>query len=565
MISERDNEIVRHLRREYDALKQLRRGHEPFWRDVKRYFCPERGRFLSGSNSSEVNNGGTDERYRLNGEGSRALSILASGIQSGLTSKSRQWFQLDNPDPVLGKNHEVRKWYGNVQSILENIFRRSNLYDALLDAYTELAAFGQACVSVEEHESKVINVRSHTCGTYYFATNEHNEVDTVFLIEYLTPHQLVGRFGEDAVGERISTASKNNRSDQQYEVIQCVTRHPERYKLHGLSGKPVASVHFLGNNSSSGGGGDVGILRISGFDTFPFMTPRWATIDNDIYGYAPTRNVLCDAKMLTAMETDKLKGLGKIVSPPMRIPPSMDRRGLNMERGGLNVVSDMGSDAVAPLYTVGIEIQQLQMAINQTIQAIKDGLYNGLFLALLMQDNPQMTATEVSARQSEKMLMLGPVLERIHYELLDPLIVRTFSLADARGLIPSPPDALIGQETNMEYVSILSQAQKAVGVSRIEQSMQFLGGLLQISPEIRHAIDFHKAFRVYNQMIGVSEDIMTSDEEYAKAVKEERQAAQQAQAAQTMQPLAESAKALSEIDQANINTMLSGGGLSSVL
>lgn len=117
----------------------------------------------------------------------------------------------------------------------------------------------------------------------------------------------------------------------------------------------------------------------------------------------------------------------------------------------------------------------------------------------------------------------------------------------------------------MEYVSILSQAQKAVGVSRIEQSMQFLGGLLQISPEIRHAIDFHKAFRVYNQMIGVSEDIMTSDEEYAKAVKEERQAAQQAQAAQTMQPLAESAKALSEIDQANINTMLSGGGLSSVL
>jgi hypothetical protein len=238
----------------------------------------------------------------------------------------------------------------------------------------------------------------------------------------------------------------------------------------------------------------------------------------------------------------------------------MERRGLNMRPGGLNIVTNMGQEAVAPLYTVGLDIQQLSIAEDAVRQNIKDGLYNSLFLALLQQDNPQMTATEVQARQAEKMLMLGPVLERIHYELLDPLILRTYQLCMDDGLIPEPPEILLefGEMPEIEYVSILSQAQKAVGVSRIEQSVQFLGSLVQVAPEVRHLVDWYKAYRAYNDMIGVREDIFRSEEDYQAAVRQEQQMAQMQQMAQSAEPIAKSAQALSNVDRANIKELLAG-------
>lgn len=561
MDSEADRKLVARLRGALQSLKTERSGWERYWLDVKRYFSPGRGRQITGINSGEANAGWSDEHFRLNGEASRALDILASGIQSGLTSKSRQWFQLENPDPVIGSDHDVRVWYGEVQEVLENIFRASNIYSAFLDCYYEMAAFGQACISIQSHPSKVISARCHTCGTYYLSSNSLQEIDTVFYTEWMTAEQMIERYGRDACGDAVVRLAERNIKDEKIEVVCCVTRRPEAYGIPVRSPRlPVGSCHFVGGASRVGAVSSAGgILKIGGFRSFPFFTPRWSTIDNDVYGWAPTRDIMGDVKMLQRMESDKLKGLGKIVSPPMRMPPSLERRGLNMERAAVNIVSEMSADAVAPLYTVGMEIQQLQQAIEMTKQSIKDGLYNGLFLALLMQDNPQMTATEVNARQSEKLLMLGPVLERIHYELLDPLIVRVYQMAEEAGMIPPPPERLRGSETQIEYVSILSQAQKAVGVARIEQSLQFLGGLVQMAPEVRHLVDFYKLYKKYNRQIGVREDVFRSEEEYNKIVAQEQEAATQQQQVQNLEPLARSAEALSKIDNADVGSLLGGG------
>jgi hypothetical protein len=171
-----------------------------------------------------------------------------------------------------------------------------------------------------------------------------------------------------------------------------------------------------------------------------------------------------------------------------------------------------------------------------------------------------MTAREVAERHEEKLLMLGPVLERIHYELLDPLIDRAFLLAYEAGLIPPPPPELEGQPTQIEYVSILSQAQKAVGVNRIEQSVQFLGGMTAVYPELRHALDPFKTYQAYNGMIGVKAGIFRSEKEYQEAVAAEQRKQELAQGAEVGSSLASSAKTLSEVDRANVADLLGGGG-----
>jgi hypothetical protein len=542
------------VRQHFAQLKQERLPWEPGWLEAQEYVAPQRGRGLRSSSSTEVNNGYKDTSRRLSGVASRALGVLASGMQSGLTSKARQWFLLGHPDPDLNRYQPVREWYGVVQEVLEGLFRRSNIYTAFLHTYNEMAAFGQGALAMLSHPEKTLYCRPHTVGTYYMSCDARGEIDTFYHTEYLTAPHLVETYGEENLPDAIISSYKTGRYNDRFEVVHGFLRHPERYDIELGEMHEVASVHFLASAHN-----DDRFLRQSGYRTWPIMTPRWDVIDQDVYGWSPTRDVIDDVKMLMAMERDAMKGTAKAANPPWRIPPEMDRRGLDTRPGALNVVSTMAEHAVAPLFTQMPNLQQLQYKIDAVKQDIKDGYYNSLFLALLSQDNPQMTAREVAERHEEKLLMLGPVLERIHLELLDPAIDRAFAIAWEAGLIPPPPQELEGEPTQVEYVSILSQAQKAVGVGRIEQSVSFLGSVSQIYPEARHLLDVERTIREYSNMIGAPAVIFRNSEEYSKAVSAEQQQQQMAQGAAVGESVSNSVRNLGDADPANVQQLLAGG------
>ena len=544
------------VRRQFAELKNQRRPWETAWRDYKSLIAPHRGRFLASESSAEVNRGDfRSNDKRINSVASRSLSILASGIQSGLTSKARQWFLLAHPDPEVGRYRPVREWYDTVQEILEGIYRRSNVYSSLLHTYYEMACFGVGALLVRSHPDNVISCRPFTAGTYWLSTDQYFEVDGFYYVEYPTAHQLEQAYGREKLPQAVKSCLDNNKAETRFETVNAILKNPEAFGIKAREGHEACSVHFLSSGNAAEGGE---FLRTSYYRTWPVMTPRWDAIDADVYGVPPTEDIIGDVKMLQKMETDVLKGIAKSVTPPMRIPPEMERRPLNLQPGGINVVSNMNEHAVGPLMMVQPNVQQLQAKIDRVEEGIRDGLYTSLFLALLSQNNPQMTAREVAERHEEKLLMLGPVLERIHYELLDPLISRTFALATEAGVIPPPPEDIDLSDTEIEYVSILSQAQKAVGVSRIEQSVAFLGSLTSVYPEVRHALDPIKAYKEYNNMIGVRSGIFHTDEEYANAVQQEQKQAQLAQSAEVAEPLANSAKVMSEVNPADLNQLFAG-------
>lgn len=546
------------IRQHFNQLKQERTSWEFHWLEAQEYVAPQRGRGLKSSGKTEINNGHKDMSRRLSGVASRALGVLASGMQSGLTSKARQWFLLGHPDPELNRYQPVREWYGLVQEVLEGIFRRSNIYTAFLHTYNEMAAFGQGAMAMYSHPDKTLFCRPHTVGTYYMSSDVTGEIDTFFYTEWLTATQLVEDYGKEVLPDAVMSAYNTGKYTDRFEVVHGFLKHPERYGIQLGEAHTVASIHFLASANN-----DDKFLRQSGYRTWPVMTPRWDVIDQDVYGWSPTRDVIDDVKMVMAMERDAMKGTAKAANPPWRIPPELDRRGLDTRPGALNPVSSMSEHAVAPLFTQMPNLQQLQYKIDAVKQDIKDGYYNSLFLALLSQDNPQMTAREVAERHEEKLLMLGPVLERIHMELLDPAIDRAFVIAWDAGLIPPPPAELEGQPTQVEYVSILSQAQKAVGVNRIEQSVGFLGSVAQIYPEARHLLNVERTVREYSNMIGAPAVIFKSNEEYAQAVQNEQQQQQMAQGAAVGEQVAQGVKALGDADPANVQALLAGttGGL----
>ena len=166
-----------------------------------------------------------------------------------------------------------------------------------------------------------------------------------------------------------------------------------------------------------------------------------------------------------------------------------------------------------------------------------------------------MTAREVVERHEEKMLALGPVLERLEWELLTPAIERIYTIMEDAGKIPEPPEEIQGQELKIEYVSILAQAQRMMGLKSVEQLVSFAGSLAAVSPEVMDVIDMDTAVREYGDMVGSPQKILRGEKDVqalraqrAQRTMQMQQEQQEAAAVQTLSQGAQGAKTLSEID-----------------
>ena len=553
--------LVRDLRRWLGQLQEERRSWEPFWRDVKDYIVPDRGRYLCGESATEVNDGSRKDTKIINGAATKASGTMAAGMSSGLTSKAREWFDLSHPDDSINQIVRVKKYYKFVKKQLFEGYDRSNLYNALHNVYEELGNFGTGPIAVLEHPEKVFYFRSFTAGSYYLSSNSRLEVDAFFMFEYLTAKQMLDKYGIDNLSRQVVSALNNNRYEDRFRVDVAVLKEPQRLKLSVPRDMPVAEIHFDSDRDHCKP------LMIKYYRSFPILTPRWNTIGEDVYGYPPTRDIIGNAKMLQQMEREKLQALRKIVSPPLQGPSEFERRGINASPGGYNAIAGASGDGIRPLYLVNPDITGISNEISKVVNDIQRGFYNDLFLMLQQRDminRAPMTATEVESRDWEKMLSLGPVLESIHYELLNPLIDRSIQLLYFAGRIPEPPPELLDSPSKVEYLSILSQAQKAVSVKKLESAVSFVGGITGILPNAPKMIKTYNLVSAYNRAIGLDPDIQATEEEFNGAVASDQQMVQAAQQAKIGGDIAQAAKVASEMDLGNLNeitgNMIGGGG-----
>ena len=199
-------------------------------------------------------------------------------------------------------------------------------------------------------------------------------------------------------------------------------------------------------------------------------------------------------------------------------------------------------------------LQDIQNKISVTEDSIKRAYSADLFLMLDQIDKGQMTAREVMERTQEKLQQLGPVVERLLSEFLNPIIERVYSVLDRAGVFPPVDDEelldqLNGQEVKIEYISPLAQAQKMSSLVNIEQYFAFIMSLAQANPNIVNKFNFEEAANTYGVNLGVPAKIIRSDDEYqeilaqqAQAQAEQEQQQQLIQAAQLAPQLAGAAK-----------------------
>ena len=130
--------------------------------------------------------------------------------------------------------------------------------------------------------------------------------------------------------------------------------------------------------------------------------------------------------------------------------------------------------------------------------------------------------------------MLGPVLERLHNELLDPLIDLTFSRMVDNNLIPEAPPELQGMELSVEFVSMLAQAQRAIGTNSVDRYTNTMGAIAQMKPDVLDKFDSDAWADAYGDMLGIDPQLIVPGQRVAR-IRQERAQAQQAMAQQQAQ------------------------------
>jgi hypothetical protein len=541
--------------RRWADIKNERSTYFGHWEELSEYILPRRGRFLA----SKRNDGSKKNGKIVDSTATMAIRTLSAGMMSGITSPARPWFRLATPDPTLMEVAEVKQWLFQSEKRMREIFSRSNLYNSLQTVYEEMGVFGTAAMLVQEDHDDVIRCYPFTAGEYGLANSDRLNVDTFYREFQLTVSQTVQWFSKENCSDEVNGMHKNGQLDKWVDIIHVIEpNHARETNKRDSKNMLYRSVYF-----EKGGRGDK-LLGDSGYEEFPVMAPRWHVTGVDIYGRSPAMDVLGDVKMLQIEQKRKAQGIDKMINPPMQAPSSLRGQAASVLPGGVTYVDSMQGTqgGFRPTYEVNPRLAELQQDIAETQNRIQHGFYSDLFQMLTLSNRRQITAREIDERHEEKLLMLGPVLERLHSELLDPLIDRTFNIMIRNNLVPPAPEELNGVDLRVEYISVMAQAQRAIGTGAIERLAGFVGNLAAAKPEVLDKFDADQSVDEYAEMLGVPPKIVVSDddvlslrEQRAQAQQQQMQAAQMQQGADVINTGAQAAKVLSEADTEGNNVL----------
>jgi len=531
----------------WGALKGERASFDAHWRELSDYLLPRAGRFFA----QDRNKGHKRHNSIYDNTGTKALEILGAGMMAGATSPARQWFRLGVADSEMNDYTPVKVWLSEVTSIMLRVFQRSNTYRTLHTMYEELGCFGTASSIVLPDYNNIIHHYPMTCGEYAVATDYQGKVNTHYREFERQVSEVVREFGYDNCSRYVKDMYNRGNLDAWVPIIHAIEPRDDReYKSKSNKQMAWGSYYFEP-------GCDKGqYLRESGFNDFPVLVPRWTTTGGDMYGSSPGMKALGDIKQLQHEQLRKGQGIDYKTKPPISVPTSLKNREIDTLPGGVTYFDPSSPQhGIKSLWEVNLDMSHLLEDIRDVRDRIRSAFYADLFMMLANATDTRMTATEVAERHEEKLLMLGPVLERLHNELLDPLIEMTFARLLESGVLPPPPQEMNGVELNVEFVSMLAQAQKAVGANSIDRYIANIGAVAQFKPGVLDKVDEDYWAEAYADMLGVDPKLIVPDDKVALIRQQRAEAAQQQQQAEQALQQSQVAKNLAQSPTSEDNAL----------
>jgi head-to-tail connecting protein len=558
-VSDEDLAYHRHVN---ERLLGLRVNRYSWWvhgRELADFLLPRRYKWLITPN--QMTRGSPINQHILDSTGTLAARNLASGMMSGISSPTRPWFRLKIGRVDSTQTSPISLWLAECERLMMLVFQESNFYNSVAIVYFDLVVFGTAVMLIYEDYENVIHCYNPCFGEYYI-DNDGKMEPRIFFREFtLTVDQVVKQFSYENCSVQVKKLYDEGKAGLTREIIVAHAIEPNddarRFGIPQDFTFREAYWEWGGSTSPQGGISYApGFLRKRGFFEAPHVAVRWDLVSNDAYGRSPGMDALPDIKQLQQEVRRKAQAIDKAVNPPMVADIQLKNQPASLLPGGTTYIAGMmqaNNAGFAPAYgNWRPDIGAISEDLNEVRQRIKTIFYNDLFQVISQfQTRSNVSATEIDARRSEALVMLGPVLERIEHEMLSPIIDRTFSIMSRAGVLPPPPPEVQGATIDIEYVSMLATAQLASATSGIERTLQVAGGLVGVDPSIMDNIDTDFALQKYSNLMNNDPRMIRSPQavdKIRKARQEQAEAQQQAAQAEQAQKLAAGAKNLSETD-----------------
>jgi len=504
----------------FDRLKTQRQNWESHWQEVADYMQPRKADVTKTRSKG-------DKRTELIFDGSplQSVELLAASLHGMLTNPSTPWFSLRFKQDDMENEDEAKEWLESATETMYAAFNKSNFQQEIFELYHDLITFGTAAMFIEEDDEDVLKFSTRHINEIFIAENDKGRIDTVFRKFHISARAAIQKFGDISIN--ISTKAKKDPYEE-VEILHAVyPRSDFNPKKQDKINMPFESIYLDAESGDE--------LSISGFKEFPFVVPRYLKASHEIYGRSPAMTALPDVKMLNEMSKTTIKSAQKQVDPPLLVPDDGFMLPVRTIPGGLNFYRAGTRDRIEPL-NIGANTPLGLNMEEQRRNSIRNAFYVN---QLMMQNGPQMTATEVIQRNEEKMRLLGPVLGRLQSELLKPLIDRTFSIILRKNLFRQAPEFLSGKDVEIEYVSPLAKAQKSSELQSIMRAIEIMGSLSNVAPVFDH-INMDKLVRHLADIVGVPQKILKPQSQLNA---ERQQAQQQQEQMQQMQQLQQVAQA----------------------
>ncbi len=553
-----DEKLRAHAERRFQAMMASRECNDADWYEIAGLCMPQRSRQLVEGYKGKHRSASVKSNL-WDGHAIRSFEVCSNGMLTGLSSRSRSWMKPVLADDDLMAFYPVRVWLDEVARLMNGAFAMSNFYEAALACYLEMAGFGTAGNIMQGHRGTISANHPLTAGEYGISVGEDTRVDALCRRFVLDARQMVEAFVVDRFDKRqmhwdrvtlqVKEAWDKGAYGNGFTVCQVIETNPAYVPGRlGKLGMPWRSIKW-----EQGQQDKKKFLAIEGYHDQPFMAPRWETLAGETWGTGRGKKALPDMRALQLQAKRKGEATDLLVKPPTWGPPNVSGS-VSMTPGAHTTVAAVDIQrGIEPIYQMPYQaIGEIRQDVDDCRRAIDRMTYADLFMAITNMEGVQpRNVEELVRRHEEQLTQLGPVTDRVNVEFLQIAFDRMFGILSRGGLLPEAPEEIEGMEIQVDFTSVLTQAQRLLGITQTERAVGFVGNLAAAVPEALDNLDADAIVKDYWERSGAPATGLR-DPKQRDAMRQQRAQAQQAERAAAMVPAvqqgADAARLLSEAD-----------------
>jgi hypothetical protein len=466
------------------------------------------------------------------------------------------------------KKENVRRWCADTGARMFDAMQTSNMSMAMSESFNDIVTFGSSLIAEEEAPNKNggfggLIFQTYGVSEYVWSCDPYGQVNEVYRQMKMNANDMCEKWGYEYLPKNVQEAYREGNIDRLFRIVHAVYPREDGNYFGVAHRMPWASVYICVDSD------DRDIISVSGYKSFPYITPRWTKANDEDYGRSVAMDALPDIRTLNRLVELELRSLVKAVNPFYITDDDGSMGGsITVKPGGIGYIR-VGARFEA------VDSKANFQPVNLKKVELQDMVRKAFFIDQLLLPPPQgtpMTATEIERRMDQMYAVMGPEMGRLVTEKLRPIVRKTFQIMfEAGALLPIPGELVDEhQKTGKPTISVnfkgpLARSQRMSDTVAIERWMQeVIGPAAQLGGQsVLDNANWDEIVRIGGERLGIPLEVMqrtdVRDQMRMQRAKMQQEQAMIQQRNDSLTAIGRAAPAIKSLQTAGAAQALGGG------